>query len=64
MNKITFIIPTIGRKTLINSLQSLISQDNPNWCAIVIFDGVSKNITSNIIYILIKKLAYQIMLEM
>jgi len=49
MNKITFIIPTIGRKTLINSLQSLISQDNPNWCAIVIFDGVSKNITSNII---------------
>ena len=40
---ITFIIPTIGRKTLSNSIKSLLEQDDNNWNAIIIFDGV-KNI--------------------
>lgn len=41
---ITFIIPTIGRSTLSNTLDSLIKQTNPNWKAIVIFDGISSTI--------------------
>ena len=40
---ITFIIPTIGRKTLSNAIKSLLEQDDNNWNAIIIFDGV-KNI--------------------
>jgi hypothetical protein len=40
---ITFIIPTIGRKTLTNSINSLIKQTIQNWNALIIFDGV-KNI--------------------
>ena len=42
--RITFIIPTIGRSTLRQTLNSLVNQKNPNWKAIVIFDGVSPNI--------------------
>ncbi len=42
--KITFIIPTIGRKTLKETLLSLIKQTNPNWRAVVIFDGIESNI--------------------
>jgi len=41
---ITFIIPTIGRNTLNNSIQSLIEQTNKNWKAIIIFDGIKSNI--------------------
>jgi len=41
---VTFIIPTIGRSTLSQTLNSLVNQKNPNWKAIVIFDGVSPNI--------------------
>ena len=37
---ITFIIPTIGRNTLINSISSLLNQDDTNWKAIIIFDGI------------------------
>jgi hypothetical protein len=37
---ITFIIPTIGRKTLSNAIKSLLEQDDNNWNAIIIFDGV------------------------
>ena len=40
---ITFIIPTIGRETLTNSINSLIKQTIQNWNALIIFDGV-KNI--------------------
>lgn len=50
-SKITFIIPSIGRSSLVQSLQSLISQDNPNWSAIVIFDGVSHNTVRDLIAI-------------
>jgi len=41
---ITFIIPTIGRHTLSKTLDSLINQTNPNWKAIVIFDGITSTI--------------------
>jgi glycosyltransferase involved in cell wall biosynthesis len=41
---ITFIIPTIGRPTLSKTLDCLINQSNPNWKAIVIFDGISSTI--------------------
>jgi glycosyltransferase involved in cell wall biosynthesis len=44
MFDITFIIPTIGRTTLINSIKSLINQTNKNWKAIIIFDGIKSNI--------------------
>ena len=43
-NKITFIIPTIGRPTLSKSIESLINQTNKNWEAIIIFDGIKPNI--------------------
>ena len=46
-NKITFIIPTIGRATLSNSIQSLLNQTNNNWEAIIIFDGIKPNIEIN-----------------
>lgn len=36
---ISILIPSIGRPTLINSLNSLIQQSNPNWAAFVGFDG-------------------------
>jgi glycosyltransferase involved in cell wall biosynthesis len=45
--KITFIIPTIGRTTLKDTLLSLINQTNPHWKAIVIFDGIE--IDNNIV---------------
>ena len=41
---ITFIIPTMGRNTLSKTLDCLINQSNPNWKAIVIFDGISSTI--------------------
>jgi glycosyltransferase involved in cell wall biosynthesis len=41
---ITFIIPTIGRNTLSKTLDCLIKQTNPNWKAIVIFDGITSTI--------------------
>jgi len=41
---ITFIIPTIGRDTLSRSIESLKNQTNPNWNAIVIFDGIAPTI--------------------
>ena len=37
---ITFIIPTVGRKSLIKTLRSLEFQENPQWEAVVVFDGV------------------------
>jgi glycosyltransferase involved in cell wall biosynthesis len=39
-NKITFIIPSINRGTLMRSVDSLINQTNPNWECIIIYDGV------------------------
>jgi glycosyltransferase involved in cell wall biosynthesis len=47
MNKITFIIPTIGRESLKDSIKSLQNQTCKNWNAIIIFDGVKCNIENN-----------------
>lgn len=40
---ITFIIPTIGRETLVNSINSLIEQTDKDWEAFIIFDGIKKS---------------------
>lgn len=45
--KITFIIPSINRPSLPRTIDSLIRQKNPNWKAIIIFDGVKSNININ-----------------
>lgn len=37
---ITFIIPSLQRKTLRNTLISLLKQEDPDWKAIVNFDGI------------------------
>jgi cellulose synthase/poly-beta-1,6-N-acetylglucosamine synthase-like glycosyltransferase len=37
---ITFIIPTIGRESLLDSIDSLINQNDNNWNAIILFDGI------------------------
>ena len=37
---ITFIIPSLNRPTLERSINSLVSQTNPNWECIVVYDGV------------------------
>jgi hypothetical protein len=39
-NKITFIIPSVNRPSLMDSIDSLLNQSNPNWKCIVIYDGV------------------------
>jgi glycosyltransferase involved in cell wall biosynthesis len=39
-NTITFIIPSLNRDTIINSVQSLKNQTNPNWKCIIVYDGV------------------------
>ena len=39
-NKITFIIPSLSRPTLVRTIDSLLNQSSPNWKAIVIYDGV------------------------
>jgi glycosyltransferase involved in cell wall biosynthesis len=38
--KITFIIPSINRNTIVKSVNSLLLQTNPNWECIIIYDGV------------------------
>lgn len=40
---INFVIPSIGRSTLKNTLQSLIDQTNTNWQCWVGFDGLDKS---------------------
>ena len=40
MSLITFIVPTINRPTLDNTIQSLLNQTNPNWKCFVLYDGV------------------------
>ena len=44
MDKITFIIPTIGRTTLKRSILSIINQTVKEWNAIIVFDGLEPNI--------------------
>ena len=44
---ITFIIPSIGRPTLVHTLNSLKRMENPNWKAIVVFDGLAPTLISD-----------------
>lgn len=37
---ITFIIPSLNRPSLKKTINSLLNQTNPNWFAIIIYDGV------------------------
>ena len=43
---ITFIIPTIGRNTLVDTINSLLYQTNNLWKAIIIFDGIAPTYTT------------------
>ena len=43
---ITFIIPTIGRITLQRTINSLLAMNDPDWKAIVIFDGIDPTINN------------------
>jgi glycosyltransferase involved in cell wall biosynthesis len=49
MNKpfVTFIIPTIGRISIKNTIMSLYNQININWLAIIIVDGIDINFECN-----------------
>jgi glycosyltransferase involved in cell wall biosynthesis len=40
MSLITFIIPSINRSTIDNTIQSLLDQTNPNWECLLLYDGV------------------------
>lgn len=40
MSSITFVIPSINRPTIENTIQSLLNQTNPNWECFVLYDGV------------------------
>jgi glycosyltransferase involved in cell wall biosynthesis len=44
---VTFIIPTIGRFSIQNTIQSLYNQTNTNWLAIIIIDGVDIDFQCN-----------------
>ena len=68
-NKITFIIPSVNRDTLTNSINSLLNQTNKNWKCIIIYDGVDgikfkdkriktikKLMSFSFLYFLIKKM--------
>ena len=44
MTDLFFIIPSIGRSSLAHTILSLIYLNNKNWNALIIFDGVKKNI--------------------
>ena len=44
---ITFIIPTIGRLSLNDTINSLYNLENKNWNAIIIFDGIKNNFQFN-----------------
>ena len=40
MSLITFIIPSINRPTIDNTIQSLLNQTNPKWECFILYDGV------------------------
>jgi len=47
MSKITFIIPSIGRETLNETIESLEKQTNSDWNAIIVFDGCPPTYETN-----------------
>ena len=38
---VTFIVPTIGRDSLHHTINSLLAQTDPDWDAVILFDGVA-----------------------
>ena len=46
-NFITFIIPTIGRQSLYNAVNSLLKLQDTDWKAIIIFDGIKNTFSFN-----------------
>ena len=46
-NFITFIIPTIGRESLNNAVNSLLKLQDTDWKAIIIFDGIKNTFSFN-----------------
>ena len=44
---IIFVIPSIGRESLWNTIKSLICLNDPNWIAIIIYDGVDNILVSD-----------------
>jgi glycosyltransferase involved in cell wall biosynthesis len=59
---ITLIIPTMGRSTLTRTLESLKGLSNPNWKAIIVFDGIDPTITiddERIICMKIEKIGFK-----
>jgi hypothetical protein len=47
---ITFIIPTIGRHSLIDTIDSLYKLNSEDWRAIIVFDCIGNNIIINNLY--------------
>jgi hypothetical protein len=41
---ITFIIPSLGRNSLKDSVQSLFELNDPDWNVVIIFDGIKSNL--------------------
>jgi glycosyltransferase involved in cell wall biosynthesis len=46
---ITFIIPSLGRSSINESIKSLYEQTDDDWSLIVIFDGIKSNIDNEIV---------------
>ena len=42
---ITFVVPSLGRPTLAATVRSLKNQQDPDWKAIIVFDGAKSTIT-------------------
>lgn len=40
MSEITFVIPSLNRESLKETVNSILKQTNPNWKCIIIYDGV------------------------
>lgn len=38
--KISFIIPSINRPSIVDSVNSLLNQSNPNWECVIVYDGI------------------------
>jgi glycosyltransferase involved in cell wall biosynthesis len=47
MDTITFIIPSIGRDSLKNTIRSLLNQTSDKWKAIIVFDGCKNTLDKN-----------------
>jgi len=45
-SKLTIVTPTIGRSSLLQTINSVIGQKDPNWKYVIVFDGVPPNFSS------------------